>query len=188
LAGVDAGLVHRAKEGDETACRRIVDRHANMLYGLAYSLVGNAADAADVVQETFSGAFQRIRDFEERSSLKTWLTRILVRQAARRHRARRKHRAVSLSRIPEQSEGTTASAADANLDARMDVLAALEELSPVHREVLVLREFEGMSYEEIASALDVPRGTVESRLFRARREMRTHLCDYETNASETERG
>ena len=191
LAAADAGLVHRAKTGDETACRGIVDHYADGLYGLACSLLGDRTAAADVVQETFSGAFRRIRDFEERASLKTWLTRILVRQVARHHRTERKFRAVSLSRLkelPGKSDASAAAADPAGLDARMDVTAALEKLSPLHREVLVLREYQGLSYEEIASVLDVPRGTVESRLFRARREMRTQLRDYATDASETDKG
>jgi RNA polymerase sigma-70 factor (ECF subfamily) len=69
-------------------------------------------------------------------------------------------------------------AAPAAQDVRMDVLATLDTLSPEHREVIVLREFQGMSYDEIAEALGVPRGTVESRLFRARQELKGGLKDY----------
>lgn len=178
----DADLVRRARNGDEQACHDMVDRYGDYLYGLAYSLVGNAADSADVVQETFSGAFRRLRDFEERSSVKTWLSRILVRQAARHHRSRWRRRTVSLDSISGTSEESftkgKANSAVTRSDTRMDVLAALQKLAPIHREVMVLRELEGMSYEEIGAVLGVPRGTVESRLFRARREMRERLRDY----------
>jgi RNA polymerase sigma-70 factor (ECF subfamily) len=160
----------------------MVDRYGDYLYGLAHSLVGNAADAADVVQETLSGAFRRLRKFEGRSSVKTWLSRILVKQAARHHRSRRRRRAVSLDRLSgtsaESSSRGKAGSAETRSDTRMDVLAALNKLAPIHREVIVLRELEGMSYDEIGAVLGVPRGTVESRLFRARREMRERLRDY----------
>ena len=178
----DADLVRRARNGDEQACHDMVDRYGDYLYGLAYSLVGNAADSADVVQETFSGAFRRLREFEERSSVKTWLSRILVRQAARHHRSRWRRRTVSLESISGTSEESSAkgkaNSAETRSGTRMDVIAALQKLVPIHREVMVLRELDGMSYDEIAAVLGVPRGTVESRLFRARREMRERLRDY----------
>ncbi|MFH0965939.1 MAG: sigma-70 family RNA polymerase sigma factor [Planctomycetota bacterium] len=180
----DEDLVHRARKGDETACHEIVDRYSDRLYGLAFSLVGNAADAADVLQETFSGAFRHLRAFRGRSSLRTWLSRILFRQAARHHRSRRRHKAVSLESIAgtrcEPVAGGGSGGTQAVSDARMDVGEALRALSPLHREVIVLRELEGMSYEEIAAVLGVPRGTVESRLFRARGELRGRLRDYLT--------
>ena len=178
----DVDLVRRARNGDETACHEMVDRYSDHLYGLAFSMVGNAADAADVLQETFLGAFRHLRDFELRSSVKTWLSRILLRQVARHHRSKHRHRTVSLEGVSETSEellaGKTSGVAQTTSDARMDVLDALETLSPIHREVIVLREMQGMSYEEIAAVLGVPRGTVESRLFRARQEMRERLRDY----------
>lgn len=171
LHPTDADLVRRARRGDQAACRELVDRHAPYLYRLAFSLVGSAADAEDVVQETFSGAFRQLGTFAERSTVKTWLIQILVRQAARCHRSRRRHETVSLEPLSEGREGEPA-------DVRMDVLAALDALAPMHREVVVLREMEGMSYEEIARALGIPRGTVESRLFRARQELKERLKDY----------
>jgi RNA polymerase sigma-70 factor, ECF subfamily len=168
----DADIVRRIRSGDGAAFHQLVDRFGPALFGLAASLVGNAADAEDVVQETFSGAFRGLHAFRGDSSVKTWLTRILVRQVAAHLRGRK--RAIRL--VEARASGDAAAAPSA--DARMDVREAVAKLSPEHREVVVLREFAGLSYEEIAQVLDVPRGTVESRLFRARREMQELLKDY----------
>lgn len=184
----DADLVHRARQGDETAYHEMVDSCAPYLYRLAFSLVGNAADADDVLQETFLGAFRGLRHFEGRASLKTWLAGILVRQAARRHRDRGRHKMVSLTKISEASptmEANKPSSADAAWDARLDVLEVLETLVPIHREIIVLRELQGLSYDDIAGILGVPRGTVESRLFRARQELKERLRDYSPNDEHT---
>jgi len=152
----------------------MVERHAGSLYRLAISLVGNAADAEDALQEALAGAFKALPKFEERSSLKTWLTRILVNQAARRHRTRGRFATLpaeeALERPAPEAEDAAAT--------RMDVLAAMEALPAEHREVIALREIQGMTYDEIAETLSVPRGTVESRLFRARRALRERLKDY----------
>jgi RNA polymerase sigma-70 factor, ECF subfamily len=166
----DIELLHRAGSGDSAAFHALVDRHAQRLYRLAVSLIGNAADAEDVLQEAFVGAFRGLRSFEARSSVKTWLTRILVLQAAQWNRGKRRRPAGSLEDSTPAAAGSPETA--------IDVQAALGRLSPEHREILALREFEGMSYEEIAQVLGVPRGTVESRLHRARSEMREKLKDY----------
>ena len=158
------------ERADEAAFHEMVERYANEMFRLAVSLVGNATDAEDVLQETFAGAFQAMPDFEGRSSVRTWLSRILVKQAAKWCRRRKVRRTVVLDASapgPSQEQGL-----------RMDVLGSLETLTPEHREVIVLREFQSMSYEEIAEVLGVPRGTVESRLFRARQELRDRLGAY----------
>jgi RNA polymerase sigma-70 factor (ECF subfamily) len=161
---------HQRERDDEATFHDLVDRYTNEMYRLAVSLVGNAADAEDVVQETFSGAFQALPNFDGRSSVRTWLSRILVNQAAKWRRRRKVRRTVVLDAAapgPSPESGL-----------RIDVLGALETLSPEHREIIALREFQGMSYEEIADVLGVPRGTVESRLFRARQELRDRLKAY----------
>jgi RNA polymerase sigma-70 factor (ECF subfamily) len=152
LGASDWQLVRRARGGDLAAFHELVDRHAATLLGLATMLVGNAADAEDVVQETFAGAFRGLGGFRGDSAVKTWLTRILLRQAA--------------------------GAATERADTRMDLAAALADMSQEHRQVLVLRELQGLSYDEISRILNVPRGTVESRLFRARKAMQDRLKDY----------
>jgi RNA polymerase sigma-70 factor, ECF subfamily len=170
----DIALLNRAAAGDSEAFHGLIDRHAPDLYRLAVRLLGNTTDAEDVLQETWVGAFKGLRRFEERASVKTWLTRILVTQAAlwRRQHARR------LARSDDAAGRVTESDAAKDVAMKIDLDAALHQLSDEHREVLVLREFEQMSYEEMAESLGVPRGTVESRLHRARGELREKLKGY----------
>lgn len=172
----DLELLQKARCGDTGAFHELVDRHGPRLYGLAVRLVGNSADAEDVVQETFTGAFRGLRAFRGQSSVKTWLTQILVRQAVQHHRSRRRHATVSLDQpaagVPEVPPGQR------QADIRMDVSKAILSLGREHREVIVLRELQGMSYDDISTVLAVPKGTVESRLFRARRELQGLLKGY----------
>ena len=179
LEVTDAELVQRIRSGDDAAFRALVERHGNSLFGLAYTLLGSAADAEDVVQETFLGAFRRLGAFEGRSAVKTWLTRILLNHASKLRRSKRVRKAESVEspRASDDRSLRTASAATA-VDSRVDVMQMLDVLSPDHRQVIVLRELEGLSYEEIAEALGVPRGTVESRLHRARQELKQRFAGY----------
>ncbi len=175
----DGELVRRARSGDEGAFCLLVDRHARRLYGLARSLLGNASDAEDVVQETLLGTLKGLGRFRGEASVGTWMTRILVNTTAKLRRTRSRRPAQALDDacaggvyVPTVSGGSPAA------DARMDVSAVLDHLSQEHRTVIVLRELQGMSYDEIASAVGVPRGTVESRLFRARKQLKDLLKDY----------
>jgi len=174
----DALLLARARHGDALAFRGLVDRYAHRLFALAASLIGNSTDAEDIVQETFAGAFRGLRAFEGRSSVRTWLTGILVRQTAmhRRRASRREARFVPLE-VTGDATATVPSPIRA-ADARIDVMDAIQSLSPQHRDVVVLRELEGLSYDEMAEVLGIPRGTVESRLFRARRRLQERLKGY----------
>jgi len=174
----DLELINRARRGDSAAFHDLLDRHASYLFGVAVSLMGNVADAEDAVQETLLGAFRGMRGFEGRSSVKTWLTSILIHQTAMRHRSAGRRPATSLESVAEVAGGPSASSSTEATDTRIDLMAAIQELSPDHREVVVLRELNGLSYDEIAEALDVPRGTVESRLFRARRQLQERLHEY----------
>ena len=130
--------------------------------------------------DAFIAAMRGLRHFEGRSALRTWLVAILVRQVAV---LRRKKRAMQA--LPEETISDPSGHRDAaSADARMDVMHVLAQLSPEHREILVLRELEGMSYDEIAGALGVPRGTVESRLFRARQEIRNRFGEFSREGKE----
>lgn len=167
LESSDADLVRRARGGDRAAFHQLVERHADGLYRLAMMTLRHAADAQDVVQETLLGAFEGLDRYRGEASVRTWLVRILMNQVAR-HRRRQ-----GIRRMAMLDETTiAATSAVAASDARMDVAQLLGQLSSEHRDVLVLREIEGLSYEEMAVALSVPRGTVESRLFRARAALR----------------
>jgi RNA polymerase sigma-70 factor (ECF subfamily) len=170
----DVELLRKAAHGDMQAFHALIDRHSQRLFRLAVSLVGNAADAEDVLQEASIGAFRGLGRFEERSSVGTWLTRILVLQAAKWRRDKKRSKAAAL----KEGDDTGVAGGSGGVDARIDLQAALKLLSPEHREILVLREFEQMGYEEMAAVLGVPRGTVESRLHRARGELRDKLKAY----------
>jgi RNA polymerase sigma-70 factor, ECF subfamily len=178
----DVEVLRRARQGEDGAFEELVKRYSKELYGLAFFLTGQASDAEDVVQETFLGAYEGLAAFEARSSVRTWLARILVNQAARHRRSQRVRKAAQPLSLTAASEallkGPTAATAEVASEIRMDVLAVLQMLSPEHREVVVLRELEGMSYQQIADVLNIPAGTVESRLFRAREALKEHLRDY----------
>jgi RNA polymerase sigma-70 factor (ECF subfamily) len=169
----DEQLLKQSAAGDGAAFHALVDRHADRLFAIAVSLVRNTADAEDVVQETLTGAYRGLRKFEGRASVKTWLTRILIVQVAKWRRSRK-----GRTTLPIEESSRPAESGEEAVEQRIDLQAALAKLSPEHQEVLVLREFEQLSYEEIAAALGVPRGTVESRLHRARAELKTKLKAY----------
>lgn len=180
LEDSDIDLLRTARTGDDGAFRKLVDRYAKDLFRVALSLTRNRADAEDVIQETFLGAYRGLKGFAGRSSVRTWLVQILTRQAAKAwNRNRRSRATLSLDRsepnttLDDQALETGASTH--RTDLRMDLMTILQLLPPIHREVLVLREIQGMSYEQIAEVLGVPRGTVDSRLSRAREEFRRHL-------------
>ena len=124
------------------------------------------------MQETLIAAYGQAGRFRGDSSVKTWMTAILVRQAAKLRRRRRLRRTERLDAAGERPAGGTGA------DFRLDLAQALESLSPEQREVVALRETGGLSYDEIAGALGVPRGTVESRLHRARQALRESLKEY----------
>lgn len=171
----DAELLRRSARGDGSAFRELMDRHADGMFRLAASLVGNPTDAEDVLQEALTGAFRGAGKFQGRSSVKTWLTRIVLTQSALFRRDRKRRR---LRQDESAHQRLIVSDSVAAVEAKIDLHAALQRLSSEHREVLVLRELEMLPYEQIAAVLELPVGTVESRLFRARSELRLVLRDY----------
>jgi RNA polymerase sigma-70 factor (ECF subfamily) len=173
----DAELLRRITRGDQAAFAVLVDRHARYLYGIAAASLANPADAEDVVQETFAAVLTA--KFRGESAVRTWLVQILVRQAALHRRKRRRPMAsLDAPGRNELEEPARSASPTAGAEAKLDLAAMLETLSPEHRQVIVLREVEQMSYDEIARTLNVPRGTVESRLHRARAELRERFKGY----------
>jgi RNA polymerase sigma-70 factor (ECF subfamily) len=173
-------LLQQIGRGDPSAFKALLEQHARYLYGVAHSLTGgNVADAEDLVQETLLGALKA--KFRGESSVRTWLVRILVNQAAmlRRSRSRRGGSSqVSLNDATEQHVPAKPNAGEAGVEAKIDLTNMLAGLSEEHRKVIILRELQGMSYDEMAAALHVPKGTIESRLFRAREELRKRFKGY----------
>jgi RNA polymerase sigma-70 factor (ECF subfamily) len=173
----DTELLEQIGRGDQAAFRTLLDRHARYLFGVAHAMSGSAADAEDLVQETLVGALTSAGKFRGESSVRTWLVRILINRVRMWRRSRK-------SRGLDETMSVTGSLASASapvagaVDAKLDLTQMLAQLTPEHRQVIILRELQGMSYEEMAQALDVPRGTVESRLHRARDELRKRFKGY----------
>ncbi|HVT89085.1 MAG TPA: RNA polymerase sigma factor [Tepidisphaeraceae bacterium] len=170
----DLDLLRAAKGGNDAAFHTLVDRHAKALFRIALSLCGNRTDAEDIVQETFLGAYRGMKNFAERSSVKTWLMQILTRQS---HKAwhKSKNQRDSLPINEQTADDRSAS----RVEDRMDVMQMLQSLPQPHREVIVLRHLQGLSYDEMARVLNLPQGTVESRLTRARAELRSRLNGFQ---------
>jgi RNA polymerase sigma-70 factor (ECF subfamily) len=184
LGSREALLVQRCAAGDEAAYAELVGEHQRMVVQLALNLLGDRDEALDLSQEVFLRVFRTIHRFRGDSSLRTWIYRIAVNQARNRHRFwRRRHRddQVSLdAHVAEHGEflsaGTTGPdrmLAQKELAARLQ--RALDGLPFDQRTAIVLREVDGLSYDEIAYSLGVAVGTVKSRLTRARQALRLEL-------------
>jgi RNA polymerase sigma-70 factor (ECF subfamily) len=184
VGGRESALVQRCSAGDEMACTELVGEHQRMVFQLAMNLLGDRDEALDLSQEVFLRVFRTIHRFRGQSSLRTWIYRIAVNQARNRHRFwRRRHRADQVS-LDEHlaTHGDFVSEGDATpervlaqkeLAARLQ--AALDRLPFDQRTAIVLREIDGLSYEEIGFSLGVAVGTVKSRLTRARQALRLEL-------------
>jgi RNA polymerase sigma-70 factor (ECF subfamily) len=186
-------LCRAAAAGDHKAFHALVDRHGSSLFRVALSLSQSRCDAEDICQETFIAAFRGLAGFDGRASVKTWLTRILMRRAATAWKKRRyDRRSISLQGRGAAdvdgrgdggglaSERLSVESATGEVDQRLDLLQAIGALPADFREAVVLREIDGMTYQEIAQTLGVPVGTVESRLHRGRMELRRKLSGYAT--------
>lgn len=183
----EVALILRCTRGDELACHELVEQHQRMVYGLALHLVGDHHEALDVSQEVFLRVFKTLKGFRRHSALKTWIYRIVINQARNRQRwwrRRRRDAQVSLDDHVRANGELASRAAESSPDGvyRQKELAArlrgaLARLPFDQRSAIVLREIDGLSYEEIAYSLDVAVGTVKSRLARARSSLRCELAD-----------
>ena len=182
MEATDWELLERSQSGDTQAFDMLVMRHSEGLFRTALGMVANHSDAQDVVQETFFAAYQQRKNFQQRSAVRTWLVGILIRQAALHHRKKYQRNQApidqeNLAAIADERPQTLSS--NTRTEAKLDIAELLKKLSPEHREVIVLRELENLSYEAIAELLAVPRGTIESRLFRARQLLRELVSRHE---------
>jgi RNA polymerase sigma-70 factor, ECF subfamily len=192
LAGgpaVEGGLVEQCRRGDAQAFARLVALHEGMVFNLAARLLGDPEEARDVAQDVFLQVYRTLGRFEARSTLKTWIYRIVVNQCRNRQRwwrRRRKEHSCPIDALTPADEarlaerGPRPDGPEERLERRERahaVQSALLQLSFEHRAVLLLREVEGLSCEEIAGALELPAGTVKSRLSRAREALRCALAD-----------
>jgi len=185
VGGREALLISRCAAGDEVACTELVSEHQRMVFHLALHLLGDHDEALDLSQEVFLNVFRTIGRFRGQSALRTWIYRIVINQARNRQRWwRRRHRAEQVS-LEERIEnhGELPPANDLAEPDRMfgrkelaiRIWDALATLPFEQRTAVILREIDGLSYEEIAFSLGVAVGTVKSRLTRAREALRAQL-------------
>ncbi|HTI40634.1 MAG TPA: sigma-70 family RNA polymerase sigma factor [Vicinamibacterales bacterium] len=184
IDSTEAALIARCVAGDESACADLVAAHQRTVFNLAFHLLGDRDEALDLSQEVFLRVFRTLSRFRGQSALRTWIYRIVVNQARNRQRWwRRRHRAdlVSLDDHLKRC-GDVEATGDvppdrllASKETAARIWAAMERLPFDQRTALVLREVDGLRYEEIAFSLDVAVGTVKSRLTRARQALREEL-------------
>jgi RNA polymerase sigma-70 factor (ECF subfamily) len=164
----DHALVARARLGDAAAWAAIIDSCGPRIYAmLTHLCAGDREQAAECTQEAFARAWERLAQFDGRSQLATWIWR-LARNRAIDLLARKRPQAADLVALAPIATTPAPDAASERADIQRYVHAALAKLDPEQREVLMLREFEGLDYAEIALATGVAEGTVKSRLSRAR--------------------
>jgi RNA polymerase sigma-70 factor (ECF subfamily) len=187
----DRELVTQAQRGDRAAFRTLFERYNRRAYSLALGVVRNPDDALDVVQDAFIKAHRHLDKFEGQASFYTWLYRIVMNLAIDHLRKHRRTRPVDWTE--QDLKDTEGSVTDDSLlprilggnpgrslldkEIRERIGVALDELSDNHRAVLVMRELEGLSYEEMAQAMGCSKGTIMSRLFHARKNMQKRLAD-----------
>lgn len=185
----DWELVQRTRQGDRDAFRELVERYQRKVAALALGMLRNHEDALDVVQETFTKAYQSLERFKGDSSFYTWVYRIAVNLCIDHQRREGK-----MPQVPVETRDGTGDRGEefggildelpqredpfqnaSNAEIGREISAAISELTPEHRAVILLREVDGLSYEEISRVLDCPKGTVMSRLHYARRQLQARL-------------
>lgn len=177
----DVGLVSRCQKGNMDAFEILVERHQKRMLNVAYRVTGNYEEACDVVQEAFLSAYRAIKGFKGDARFSTWMTSITMNHARNRMRqvqSRSRHEVAYLDDPIETQDGHVRydppsqepPAVDRleQMEVREKVQKCVGTLEGEYREVLVLRDMEGFSYEEIGGILKIPDGTVKSRLYRAR--------------------
>ena len=181
----DWALVQQCATGDEVACARLVTDHQRMVFQLSLHLLGDRQEALDLSQEVFLRVFRMLPQFRGQSTLKTWIYRIVVTQASNRQRWWRRRRRAQQVAL-EEHVAAHGELRDFRGDSMPDralqrsetagrVWNALNRLPFDQRVAIVLREIDGLSYEEIAGSIGVAVGTVKSRLARARLSLRASL-------------
>lgn len=191
---IDLELVEAAKAGDRNAFGRLVERHQRRVYSLAFGILRSREDAWDVAQEAFVKAYRNLDRFEGNAAFYTWLYRIAYNLAIDTLRDRSRIDAVDIedrSRSVEDAlerEGRKIADHPADMAERQELARVLNEamarLSDKHRAIIVLREVEGLAYEEMAEVLAISKGTVMSRLFHARQNLQALLKPYVAEGGE----
>jgi len=186
-------LIERAKSGDVESFETLIRNHQSYAYNIAYRMIGNEEDAKDAAQEALIKVFKNLKAFKGDSAFSTWLYRIVMNSCKDLLR-KRKPNEISIDKTYETDEGEVHMELqdDSNdpvtlyeqSEVRVTIESALEELPDNYKSVVVLREIQGLSYDEIAEIEDIPVGTVRSRINRGRRILREILKDkLRTNAA-----
>jgi RNA polymerase sigma factor (sigma-70 family) len=181
----ESALIERCLAGDDTAFDQIVLRYQDMVFSLSCRLLGGYDEAVDLSQEVFLQVYRKLSTFRRDASLRTWIYRIVINRAKNRQRWW-KRRIGEMTALPiEEVEARPRSALTSDDIAPDEALArkergeilhrAIEKLPFDQRTILLLKEIDGLSYEEISTTLDLPLGTVKSRLARARKSLRESL-------------
>ena len=173
-------IVQRVLEGDTNAFEELVLEYEKKVYNVALRMLNNSEDAADMTQEAFIKAYNSLSGFRGDSKFSVWLTRIVSNLCLDFMRSRNRRPTVSLSMEDEDGEDVQLDIADTSQSpeqllerslTRESVRRGLQSLPEDYREILLLREIQGLSYDEIAAALDIEVGTVKSRIFRGRKKL-----------------
>ena len=176
----EAQIVQRVLQGDVNAFEKLVLEYEKSVYAITQRMTGNAEDAADMTQETFIKAYNSLSSFRGDSKFSVWLYRIATNVCLDFLRSRSRKPTVSLSVEDDDGEEVELDIADESQSperllerglTRDAVRRGLNALSPEYRQILLLREIQGLSYEEIADVLSLEVGTVKSRIFRARKRL-----------------
>lgn len=183
IAGTsDEQIVERALAGDGDAFGEIVRRWERRIFALAYGILGREEEARDATQETFIAAFRNLKGFRGEAKVSSWLHRIAVNQCITRQRRAKVRGETSLEAQEEDGGAQFAATVDENPAARAESLErneavrrAVNALPPELRSVVVMKEFEDLTFQEIADALGVPLSTVKSRLYTALKQLRMRL-------------
>ena len=185
LTDREYNLIKRCQEGDDSAFGELIDSYNDKAFSIAYGVMGNHHDAADMAQEAFVKVYRNIGKFNFKSSFGTWFYRIVKNTCIDELRRQKRNRVISLDAEIEGEDGDyKMQVADDKEDIQTQLekketkemlWAALEMLSEKHRAVLVLADIKGFDYLEIADMLDMPVGTVKSRIFRAREKLEAIL-------------
>lgn len=180
----DEVLVSKSKNGDLDAFEELVRRYEGKVYGMAFRFMGNHADAMDLAQEGFIRLYQNLPGFRGDSSFSTWMYRVVANACRDELRRRQRQRSVSLEEMADSAGGSIPvpsaevspeEAAERN-ELQEYVQMCLNSLSEEHRLILIMREIQGLSYDEIADTLDCSLGTVKSRLNRARHALKDRVA------------
>jgi RNA polymerase sigma-70 factor (ECF subfamily) len=200
----DSALLRGLRTGEEGAYETLIHRFEQPIYNIVSRLLDDPADAADVVQEVFLKVFRNVASFRGEASIKTWIYRIAVNEARNQRRWFSRHRRQEVNLEAEEPSDTYQngyqrgyqnwipdpgrSPFEVTLDHETQALieAALAEVNPKFRAALVLREIEGLSYEEIGEILEISLGTVKSRILRGRDALKKHLAGRFEPAAQSE--